>query len=54
MESQILGALHIGFSLQEIKRLTIPEVLRFCDLSAPPDPDEPRMATQEDIDRLLG
>ena len=28
MESQILGALHLGFSLQEIKRLTIPEVLR--------------------------
>lgn len=54
MESQILGALHLGFSLQEIKRLTIPEVLRFCDLSALPDPDEPRMATQEDIDRLLG
>ena len=53
VESQILAALHCGFSLEEIKRLTVPEVLRFCDLMAPDD-DGPREATQADIDKLLG
>lgn len=56
MESQILAALKMGFTTRDIRGLTVPEVLDFCDV-AYPDTDAPkqaRKATQSDIDRLLG
>lgn len=58
MESQILAAKQLGFSLDEIRGLTVGEVILFCDLSVPEDPDKPkkgkrRKATQADIDRFL-
>lgn len=56
VESQILAALKMGFTTADVRRLTVPEVLEFCDV-AYPDSDAPkqaRKATQSDIDRLLG
>lgn len=53
VETQILAALQCGFSLSDIKTMTVPEILTFSDLMAPDD-DGPREATQDDIDKLLG
>lgn len=58
METQILAARQLGFSIDEMRMLTVGEVLLLCDLSVPEDPDKPgkakrRKATQADIDRFL-
>lgn len=45
----------MGFTTADVRGLTVPEVLEFCDV-AYPDSDAPkkaRKATQADIDRLL-
>lgn len=54
----MLAARQLGFSIDEIRGLTVGEVMLFCDLSTPEDPDKPkkgkrRKATQADIDRFL-
>ena len=56
VESQILAALKMGFTTADVRRLTVPEVLDFCDVAYPDgDAAKPtRKATQSDIDRLLG
>lgn len=56
VEFQILAAKRIGFSVGEIRRLTVGEVLTFAALSVPEDKDigdAPRAATQADIDAFL-
>lgn len=56
VESQILAALKMGFTTADIRGLTVPEVLEFCDVAYPDEnaPKAARKATQSDIDRLLG
>lgn len=51
----VLAAKQIGFSIKEIRGLTVGEVLTFIDLSIPDSPEEqkPKKATQADIDALL-
>ena len=54
VEYQILAAKRIGFTVGEIRRLTVGEVLTFAALSVPDeDDDAPRAATQADIDAFL-
>lgn len=56
VEYQILAAKRIGFTVGEIRRLTVGEVLTFAALSVPDEDesdDAPRAATQADIDAFL-
>lgn len=56
VEFQILAAKRLGFTVGEIRRLTVGEVLTFAALSAPDEEegnDAPRAATQADIDAFL-
>lgn len=60
VESQILAALNAGFTLADVKELTVRETLAFCDMWADSmggngeKRSKTRKATQADIDRLLG
>ena len=51
---------HLGFSIEEMRRMTMSDFIAITDLAFRDAPDEtargngPREATQNDIDRLLG
>ena len=53
VERVILAAKTLHFSIDEIRKLTMGEVLTYIDLSLPEKDDKPRKATQADIDRFL-